>query len=159
MSKIQPDSSFRVSYKFQKRLEMLIADEECTKYQFAKNIGVSRDVISRALLYAIVPSLRSLLKICDYLDISLYYLLGETSDISFCKSENPATFQERLKLLMTSKAIKYSQLAHVMPFPESYFYEWQSKNTIPSLDNLSAIANYFNVSLDYLLGRTDFTKN
>ena len=33
--------------------------------------------------------------------------------------------------------------------------EWEKKGTIPSLDYLKCLADYFNVSPDYLLGRTD----
>ena len=42
-----------------------------------------------------------------------------------------------------------------MPFPNSYFYDWQREKTLPSLEYLRAIAEYFKVSIDYLLGRTD----
>ena len=42
-----------------------------------------------------------------------------------------------------------------MPFDTNLFYDWQRVKTIPSLEYLIAIARHFNVSIDYLLGRTD----
>ena len=42
-----------------------------------------------------------------------------------------------------------------MPFANNSFSEWFAKGTLPSLDYLKALAEYFNVSADYLLGRTD----
>ena len=42
-----------------------------------------------------------------------------------------------------------------MPFTKNFFYEWQRAKTLPSLEYLEAIADYFKVSIDYLLGRTD----
>jgi bacteriophage CI repressor helix-turn-helix domain len=51
------------------------------------------------------------------------------------------------------------QIAYKMPFPENFFYEWKRRGTIPSLENLIAIAQYFDVSIDYLLGRTDDKHN
>lgn len=95
-------------------------------------------------------------KIADVLDVSLDYLLGTTNDRDFDKSPNPASFQERLNALAQEKGEKFSKIAHSMPFPKNYFYDWKRQNLLPSLDYLKALSAYFNVSIDYLIGRTDF---
>lgn len=41
---------------------------------------------------------------------------------------------------------KYSQIAHSMPFTKNYFYEWEKNRTIPSLEYLKCLADYFKVS-------------
>lgn len=46
-----------------------------------------------------------------------------------------------------------------MPFQKNSFYEWLRTGSLPTLEYLEAIAEYFNVSLDYLLGRTDYRNN
>ena len=159
MSKIPEDTEKRVSPEFQQRLKDLISDEECTKKEFASAVGISKDVIIRATLYGIIPSLQSLIKIADHLDISLDYLLAETDDRSFYKSENPTTFHTRLEYLKNEKNTKYSKISHSMPFSRNSFNEWLSRKTFPSLEYLKAIAEYFDVSIDYLLGRTDYRHN
>ncbi len=155
MSKIPSETSKRISTTFQKRINELIEDQDCSKYQFASSVGIGREVITRATIYGIIPSLQSLTKIADYLNISITYLLGENDTSYFYKSDNPTTFSNRLEELAAEKGVKYSQIAHKMPFAYSYFYDWLRTNTVPSLEYLEALADYFDVSIDYLLGRTD----
>lgn len=145
----------RLSPQFQRRLVELIEEKGCGKREFAKLAGISKDVIIRGTMYGIVPSLQSLIKIADCLNLSLDYLLGKSDDMQFYKSESGATFHTRIVELAKEKGVKYSEIAHKMPFPNSYFYDWQREKTLPSLEYLRAIAEYFNVSVDYLLGRTD----
>lgn len=145
----------RLSSEFQRRLAELIEEKGCSKREFAQQVGVSKDVIIRGTMYGIVPSLQSLIKIADSLNLPLNYLLGKSEDSHFYKSETGATFHTRIVELAEGKGVKYSEIAHKMPFPNSYFYDWQREKTLPSLEYLRAIAEYFKVSIDYLLGRTD----
>ncbi|MGN0824568.1 MAG: helix-turn-helix domain-containing protein [Candidatus Coproplasma sp.] len=156
MSKVNSEIESRVSVAFQKRILEIMEEEEMTKRRFAEYVGVSKDVIIRATLYGIIPCMQTLIKIADVLEVSLDYLLGTTNDKDFDKSLKPASFQERLNALAQEKGEKFSKIAHSMPFPENYFYDWKRQNLLPSLDYLKALATYFNVSIDYLIGRTDF---
>lgn len=155
MSKISSNTEKKTSVEFQQRLLELIKDQDCTKTEFAKKVGLSKDVISRAAIYGIIPTTRSLIKIAEFLDISLDYLLGETDDDRFYKADKPTTFQKRLDELCEEKKVKYSEIATTMPFPVNSFYDWHDKGFLPSLEFLEALAIYFDVSKDYLLGRTD----
>lgn len=155
MPKVHTNSENRVSPKFQERLLALIDEEEDPrKNVFIKNVGLTQDVIIRATIYAIVPSVKSLIKIADYFDVSLSYLLGKTDTNDFYKSENPTTFHIRLRELSAGK--KYGHIARTMPFSRNLFYDWLREGTLPCLDYLEPLAKYFNVSMDYLLGRTDY---
>ena len=155
MPRIATSTEKKVSPEFQQRLLELIEEKECSVYKFASFVGVSKEVILHATTYGIIPSLKPLIKIADKLEISLPYLLGENYDPYFYKAEIPSSFAIRMQQLISENNTKYSQVAHTMPFPESYFYEWRRERTTPSLEYLKAIAEYFKVSIDYLLGRTD----
>ncbi|MFR3549439.1 MAG: helix-turn-helix domain-containing protein [Coprobacter sp.] len=98
MSKIPEDTEKRVSPEFQQRLKDLISDEECTKKEFASAVGISKDVIIRATLYGIIPSLQSLIKIADHLDISLDYLLAETDDRSFLQIRKSYNLSYKIRI-------------------------------------------------------------
>ena len=112
-------------------------------------------MITRATIYGIVPALRSLIKIADHENVSLAYLLAESDEHSFYKSETPKTFEQRVIELKDKANKTLPEIAAVMPFANNSFSEWFAKGTLPSLDYLKALAEYFNVSADYLLGRTD----
>lgn len=156
MPKIPTETEKRISPAFQERLLELIDELECTKYQFAAKVQVSVAVITRATIYGIIPSLKILIKLADYLNVPLLYLLGETDERSFDPTQKAETFHVRLQQLTEEKQTKYSKIAHTMPFSKNFFYEWQRTKTLPSLDYLKALAEYFKVSVDYLLGRTDY---
>ena len=158
MPKIPTETEKRISPEFQARLAELIDELDVTKIEFAKKVHVSEAVITRAVIYGIVPSLKILVRIADCLNVSLPYLLGESDDAAFYPAEPQAGFHARLDGLAKESNVKYSQIAHKMPFSKNFFYEWQRVKTLPSLDYLRALADYFGVSVDYLLGRTDYRK-
>jgi transcriptional regulator with XRE-family HTH domain len=158
MPRIPIDTENRISIPFKKRLLELMDDleiENNVKSEFAKLVGVSTPVIMHATIHGIIPSLRPLIKIADFLNVSLEYLLGETDVNDFYKSETPTTFHARLETLSKEKNVKYSTIAKTMPFTKNFFYQWQREKTLPCLDYLKPLAEYFGVSPDYLLGRTD----
>ena len=152
----RPDGTdYATSAKFQKYLIEMIDEIGMKKVQFAEAVGVSTSVIIRATLYQIVPSIKSLIKIADYLQVPIMYMLGESDQAYFSPAKEPSTFFERLEQLTLEKDEKYSALSHTMSFAPNAVYEWIRTNSLPSLDYLIELANHFNVSIDYLLGRTE----
>ncbi len=155
MALIPKDTEKRISQDFKLRVIELMDDNELTKKDLSKQSNISDAVLSRILIYGIIPSLGVLIKLANTFNVSLEYLLTESEDNSFYPSNSNATFQTRLHELMEEKNTKYSIIAHTMPFTKNYFYEWERTGTIPSWEYLKAIASHFKVSPDYLLGRTD----
>lgn len=60
---------------------------------------------------------------------------------------------ERVKMLADKRKISIVELEENLNFSKNSLYAW--KKSKPSIDKLNAVADYFNVSTDYLLGRTD----
>lgn len=63
---------------------------------------------------------------------------------------------ENIQKLCESKGISVSILQKELGFSSGSIYKWD-KNS-PSVDKLCLVADYFNVSVDYLLGRELITK-
>jgi len=61
---------------------------------------------------------------------------------------------ERIKLLSKERGKNVKDVALELGYGENYFYSFNSGKK-PSSEKLEAIADYFNVSTDYLLGRTN----
>ena len=150
-----PENSNNVSEKFQNRIKQIVDEQEFDKKDFPKFVDVSPAVIIRATKYGIIPSLKSLIKIADKVNVSLSYLLGETDNNEFYKSEHPTSFHIRLQELANERGEKYSAISNKMPFAYNSIYEWIRTGCLPSIDYLKPLAEYFKVSIDYLLGRTD----
>lgn len=63
-------------------------------------------------------------------------------------------FGQRLKELRKKKHITQEQLAAIIGVERSSVGKYEGKsNIIPSTDVLNSLADYFGVSIDYLLGR------
>lgn len=60
---------------------------------------------------------------------------------------------DRLKILCDEQKISIVELEEKLNFGRNSLYGWKKK--IPNGANLEKVADYFNVSVDYLLGRTD----
>ena len=62
-------------------------------------------------------------------------------------------FPIRLKNLRQSKELNQVQLASKLGVKKQSVSNWENGNIMPSIDMLIKIADFFNVSTDYLLGR------
>lgn len=66
-------------------------------------------------------------------------------------------FSERLELLRKSKNMSQKELADILNIDRTSIVHYENSNNdrIPRPDTLFKIADFFEVSIDYLLGRTD----
>lgn len=62
---------------------------------------------------------------------------------------------ERLKELRASKKLSQKQLATILQISERNYQRYEYGITEPTVSPLIALADYFDVSLDYLVGRSD----
>lgn len=65
------------------------------------------------------------------------------------------TFGKRLKQLRISKGLTQSQLGKIFNVTNVGVAKWESDDRFPDKHTLVKIADYFQVTLDYLLCRTD----
>lgn len=66
---------------------------------------------------------------------------------------------ERLKELRKLKGVTQEDLARILNLERSSIGKYEGKSAvIPSADVLNSMAKYFDVSIDYLLGRTEQKK-
>ena len=65
-------------------------------------------------------------------------------------------FSTRLKLLREAKAISTQKLADALGLKsKGSITQFEKGLNLPSFNTLIALADYFDVSLDYLVGRSD----
>ena len=64
-------------------------------------------------------------------------------------------FLERTLELIEKKNISKNKLLTDLKLSKNSFVDWQNRGTIPSAETIEKIADYFGVTTDYLLGRTD----
>lgn len=62
---------------------------------------------------------------------------------------------QRIKDLMKSEKLTQMQLAHALEVGQSSISDWLNAKSEPSIDNLWKLADFFDVSVDYLIGRKE----
>lgn len=65
------------------------------------------------------------------------------------------TFGQRLKKLRNEKEMTGEQLGNYLNVTKVAISKWENDSRFPDKDILIKIADFFSVTLDYLLGRTD----
>lgn len=65
-------------------------------------------------------------------------------------------FAERLKHLRADRKVSMQKLAEEIGLKnKGTIGQFETEITVPSADTLISLADYFNVSIDYLVGRSD----
>ena len=64
-------------------------------------------------------------------------------------------FYETLSKLMDENNVKAKNLSEQLGIGKNQFKYWKDNGNIPNGETLILLADYFNCSVDYLLGRTD----
>ena len=146
-----------ISKNLQERL-IDLSDElgEISKEKKAAIIGINHTTYSRIYNYGIVPRTPALVKIADYFNVSVAYLMGESDSDYFSPINDKVPFTSRLDSLLQEKNIKtlydLSQKVHIH---RNNIRQWYTADCLPLIDDLFILADFFGVSVDYLLGRTD----
>ena len=144
-----------VSSDFQNRIIDLVSESDIKKSALPQAIGIDYRSFSNAYNYGIIPKPRILIRIADYFNVSLKYLLGKTNDDYFLKSSDHSDFKTLFVTLCHKCNISHYTVSKECHFDRSYITKWLNYGLFPSLELLEILSDYFNVSLDFLVGRSD----
>lgn len=105
------------------------------------------------------PTIDKLNKVAQFLDVSVDYLLSpDEQNIEKC-NDNPNdsskqnSIVERVRILAEEKGTTLAGLERTLEFSHGSIRRWETSS--PSIDKVDKVAKYFNVSLDYILGKTE----
>jgi transcriptional regulator with XRE-family HTH domain len=66
-----------------------------------------------------------------------------------------ASFASRIRECRTSRKLTQKQIAALFGLSERIWQDYEGGKRTPTFDGLIALADYFDCSLDYLVGRSD----
>jgi DNA-binding XRE family transcriptional regulator len=72
-----------------------------------------------------------------------------------CQGVDVVQFSERLREIRASKKQTQKALAELLGVSERAYQHYEAGTREPNIASLIALADYFDVSLDYLVGRSD----
>jgi transcriptional regulator with XRE-family HTH domain len=138
---------------FAERLNELIFDNKTNAIEVSKAIGVSKSAIYRYLKSERIPSVDLLVKLSNYFNCSINFIIGLDSD-NYTKNHLICPpFYERFRFLLDKFKVTKYKLVKDTHIPESIVYTWQNGQCVPTIESIMKLAEYFNCSVDYIVGR------
>ena len=139
--------------KFADTLNELMLLNGLSEQALSEKSGVPIACISSYVRGLQAPYIDTLIKLSDYFDCSIDYLLGRADNRKKAFSDG-VDFAQRFKdLLKANDCASYSNAFGDMDISKSSFYEWKRGKSLPTLESLVKLADFFNCSVDFLLGR------
>ncbi len=140
--------------KFAERLKELMCDKSLNAPALAKAVGTDRTNITRYMRGERAPQFLTFAALIEFFDCSADYLLGLT-DYQKDGKHYPEVQPFNISLIKAFKCTGKSQygLAKQQKISASLIYDWLTGKRLPSMENLIKLSDYFETSVDYLLGR------
>lgn len=137
--------------EFQERLQELLIENDLSRLQLAKTIGVSSTTINGYFNNNYYPQIDIAIKMARFFHCSLDYLFG-LSDDEKVLNKNDKSFIENFDNLLKENNLPIARALREMKMGEYNYYRWKA-GKFPKTTNLLDIAKYFDVSIDYLVGK------
>ena len=142
---------------FAERLNELMVENNLTQSKLAESIKVEPSTISRYLSKQNIPEIDVLIRIADYFNCSVDFLVGKTEKVSSSTTYNQCPpFPIQFKKLIKRLGVSRYKLQKTTKISKSIMYYWETGTNQPSIENLVKIADEYNYSLDFILGRVEF---
>ena len=136
--------------KTENRLEQLMKQNNYTLKKVSNDTGIPVTTLSGYKKNLRTPKKGNAIKLAEYFGVSIPYLLGIEQ-----KSVLEDYQGNRLKLLRTKKGLTQSEVAEILNTNQSQYGKYENGKTNLSIENAKKLADYFGVSVAYLLGLDD----
>jgi len=135
------------------RLSQLLAEENCKVVDLAKYLEVDDSFIYKWINEKFFPSTKNIIGIANFFNCSIEYLLGRTEDNSNIKFKQCPPFDIQFKKILEEKRVSQYKLDKEKIINRGNIDQWTRLKTLPRIEKLIVLADYLNITIDYLLGR------
>lgn len=148
--------------KFHEKLKMLRKKQGLTQKEVADLVNVGRVTYTDWENGKCQPNLEKLTMLACVFNVSIDLLLSEYLEISkesYLKlkkqkeEEKKNLFSVRLKELRLQHGFSQEELSEQIGIKQSSYSDWENGKFKPNYEKLEKIADFFDVSLDWLVGR------
>ena len=144
--------------KFHEKLKVLRKKQGLTQKDIADLVHVNRVTYTNWEHGMREPNFEKLSMLACIFDVSIDYLLSENLEISKesylkLKEEKKNLFSVRLKELRLQHGFSQEELSEQIGIKQSSYSDWENGKFKPNYEKLEKIADLFDVSLDWLVGR------
>ncbi len=141
-------------YMIKFRLKELLDENKISAKEFSKALKLSGSArVYEWINGFCLPKYNNLISIANYFNCSLEYLLGRTETNEEFVYKICPPFDVQLKNLMNLKKITQYKMIKDEVVNSGYFRIWFKMKSQPTAETLIKLADYFNISIDELVGR------
>lgn len=138
---------------FPLRLDELIKETGKTLTKINSDLKCANSTVNHYLDGRYLPTFEMTIKLADYFNCTADYLLGLKNDCNITKFKICPPFSEQLKFLCDDAGITRYKLSSEIKVSKSVIqYWWNGKNN-PTIISVVKLAQYFDCSVDFILGR------
>lgn len=136
------------------RFALLLAENNVTPYRVSKDTGIATATLSDWKNGRSTPKNDKLQKIADYFNVSLDWLTGNSDYRNvqdLIKSESNDNGYLAFSKLLNERGVTAYKVSKETGVTQSTLSDWKRGRNTPKTDNMKKIADYFGVSIDYLM--------
>lgn len=141
------------SSSFVERLSDLMIEHNETSPHLADALGIHRTTVTRYLAGKKTPSLQNIVSFANYFNCTSDYLLGIDEQNYFTAFKPCPSFDKQFANLLNHFNMSKAELHRKTDIAESLIYDWLRGKCTPSIYNIIKLADAFECSVDYVLGR------
>ena len=138
---------------FPERLSDLMLEKSLYAPTLAKELNICRTTLTRYLSGKTIPSLSTAIKLADYFACALDYLLGGEKENDYDKFKPCPPFTQQFAFLLEHFKKTKTEVHEKAGITESLIYDWQRGTYAPTIYNVIKLAEFFDCSVDFVIGR------
>ncbi len=143
----------RILSNVSENIKSLMQEQDLNRSDLGKAIGIAPSTIAHILSNVHSPSLKTLIAIADYFQVSTDFIVG-LEDIPKETTFLPAPpFSKRFTFLLQHFKVSKYRICKTYDISPSVLDNWQKNITTPSVESAVKLAQFFDCSLDFVLGR------
>lgn len=139
--------------KFTETFNFLISDNDLTGKELAAALNIPAATVSRYRNGIHAPTIDYIIKIADYFNCSVDYLLGLEEENTALTFKRCPPIKEQIAALPKQFKMSYYAFCKQAGITESGFYDWKNGNKTPTIQSIVKIAKFFDRRVDFILGR------
>lgn len=140
-------------WKFAENLSALMSEHDLNAPALAKAIQTDRTNITRYLRGERLPLFKVFAALIEYFNVSADVLLGRAD---YCETQTflpLQAFGDVLRRVMQETKTTQYRIEKDLRVSGATMYNWLTNKSVPNVESLVRLADYMDVSVDYLLGR------
>jgi len=139
---------------FPERLSELMAEKEIKSHELAAIVGVNTTTINDWKRGKYQVYLANAIKLADFFACPLEYLMGRVEDFSDFTPRPCPLFYPRFLAVLAEKDCSTYRIRTDTSISGGHFDRWKTGSD-PLVLTLITVADYLDITLDYLVGRED----